>query len=119
VEKSEEAATLALAQRQTETTLREIETRYLGELDKSNEKVHGLYKTVKRLGAYIKGATKRIKREAQKAVKRVTRGHGSLNVHHVKTRHGVVEDWIRDLICVLIGKYGTPASRVYELFKIP
>jgi len=112
---SEEATTLALAHEQNETALHDIETQYLNELNKSNKKVRGLQKTVKRLGAYVMGETKRIKREVQKAVKRVTRGAGSLNVRHVKTPHGVVEDWVRDLICVLVGKHGTPASRVYEL----
>ena len=113
--KSEEATTLRRTHQQNETALHKIEARYSDELSKSNEKVQGLQKTVKRLSAYVKGETKRSERAVQRAIKQVTSGVGSLNVRHVKTPQGVVEDWVRDLICVLVGKHGTPASRVYSL----
>jgi len=113
--KSEEATTLERTHQQNETALHKIEARYSDELCKSNEKVRGLQKTVKRLSAYTKGETKRSERAVQKAIKQVTSGVGSLNVRHVKTPQGVVEDWVRDLICVLVGKHGTPVSRVYRL----
>ena len=44
-------------------------------------------------------------------------GVGSPNTRCVKTSEGVVEDWVRDLICVLVGKHGAPASRVYDLVR--
>lgn len=112
---SEDATTFALAQQQNEASLHEIETQYLGKLSQSNERVRRLQGTVKRLGAYVKGENKRIEREVQKAMKKATRGAGSLNFRHVKTPQGMVEDWVRDLICVLVGKHGVPASRVYGL----
>jgi hypothetical protein len=112
---AEKSETLVLTQQQGETTLHEIEARYSDELSKSNKKVRGLQKRVKRIKAYVKGETKRSERAVQKAIKRLTRDVGSLNAYHVKTPQGVVEDWVRDLICVLVGKYGTPASRVYDL----
>ena len=115
VKKSEEASTLAHAHQENETALQAIKARYSDELDRSSEKVRGLQKTVKRLRAYVGGETKRIERAVQKAIKQVTRGVRSINARHIKTPQGVVEDWVRDLICVLVGKHGTPASRVYDL----
>lgn len=115
--RSEEETALARTYQKDEPTLQEIESHHADELEKSNEKVQGLQKTVKRLRAYVRGDTKRIQRAVQKAIKKVTLGVGSLNARHVKTPDGVVEDWVRNLICVLVGKYGTPASRVYELVR--
>jgi len=113
--KSEEVSTLARAHQENETAMQDIKAHYADKLDKSSEKVQGLQKTVKRLRAYIRGETKRIERTVQKAIKQVTRDVRSINARHVKTPQGVVEDWVRNLICVLVGKYGTPASRVYDL----
>ena len=74
-------------------------------------------KTVKQLQAHIKGDARRVEREVQKVIKRVTQGAGVSGVHgvNVKTPQGVVEDWVRDLICELVGKHGIPASRVYDV----
>ena len=96
--------------RDDETTSQEIKARYSGELTKSNEKVQGLQKSVKRLKAYVGGEAKRTEREVQKAIKQVIQGAGSLKPHRVKvkTPQGVVEDWVCDLICVMAGKHGTP-----------
>lgn len=113
--KSDEAAALARAHQKNETVLQEIEARHSDEFTKSNEKLWGLQKTIRRLKAYIGGETKRVERAVHKAIKQVTGDVGSLNARCVKTPQGVVEDWVRDLICILVGKYGTPASRVYDL----
>ncbi|KAF9642623.1 hypothetical protein BDM02DRAFT_3192930 [Thelephora ganbajun] len=113
--KSEEAATLAHTHQKNGATLQETEARYSDVLSKSNEKVQGLQKTVKRLMAYVGGETKRTEQAVQKAVKQVIQGARSLNACHIKMPQGVVEDWVQDLICILVGKHGTPASQVYDL----
>ena len=116
--KSADETTLTRACRENETALQETEAHHTEELNKSNEKVQGLRKTVKRLKAHVGGDAKRINRAVGKAVKRATCGvSGSPNARHVKTVDGVVEDWARDLICVLVGTYGTPASRAYNLVR--
>ena len=116
MKKSDDETTLACAHKKTETTLQETEARHMEEVTKSNEKIQGLQKMVKRLRAHVGGDPKRIERAVQKGIKRATCGtSGPPNSRRVKTPAGVVEDWARDLICVLVGKHGTPASRAYDL----
>ena len=115
--KLEDEMTLTQTHQRNETKLQETEVRHVRELAKSNEKIQGLQKTVKQLRAHIKGDARRVEREVQKVIKRVTQGAGVSGVHrvNVKTPQGVVEDWVRDLICELVGEHGIPASRVDDV----
>ena len=108
---------LTQTHQRNEAKLQKTEVRHARDLMKSNEKIQRLQKTVKRLQAHVKGDARRTEREVQRVIKRVTRGAGVLGVRcvNIKTPQGVVEDWVRDLICELVGKHGIPVSRVYNV----
>ena len=104
------------AQMQEETEV--AEERYKGQLEEWKEERKGLKKDLARLNARNRREPLRIEHAVRNAIRHGSGpGTAQLVIRYVKGRRGVVQDWARDTILMLVNE-GIPMSRTWVVMNV-